>query len=211
MGYTHYWYRKDREFPAEDMLAIVADFRKLIPTFDELGVKIAGGLGEGEPEYGPDGVWFNGLEKCGHPSRDLGITWPSPTAAGVAEEGKRAGTWFAGALLETRTCEGDCSHETFHFPRVLDEDGYKGSDGRYFACCKTAYKPYDLAVTAFLILAKFHLKEKLEVHSDGEDRDWTDAATIIRKILGHPNGEVEFDPDGNLRVVDSAVSAEATA
>jgi len=58
--------------------------------------------------------------------------------------------------------EKDLSHETFYFSRI---------DGNGFYFCKTAEKPYDLAVTSFLIIAKHYLKDSLSFDSDGLDED----------------------------------------
>ena len=65
-----------------------------------------------------------------------------------------------------RTCNGDCSYESFWFERTMsmdqaDENGISGGT------CKTAFRPYDLAVTAFLLIAHHHLGLAMVVHSDG--------------------------------------------
>lgn len=59
---------------------------------------------------------------------------------------------------------GEQSHETFIFTR-----------GPQDTFCKTAYKPYDVAVVAVLLLAKRHFKGLISVWSDG-DRDGADWA-----------------------------------
>ena len=109
MGYTHYW-RREKDIAPGTYLGIVMDFKKLLPVFEANGVKLAGGLGEGEPEFSEGGVWFNGDEHCGHEQYDLGITWPAKAAAGVSAQPVVAGNWFAGAQLEKRSFGGDCSH-----------------------------------------------------------------------------------------------------
>lgn len=98
-----------------------------------------------------------------------------------------AGTWFAGCKLQTRTCDGDCSHESFHFPRVLtDIPAWKRLEGgKYFACTKTAYKPYDLLVTAALLIADHHLKDAIRVSSDGDAAQWADTRALCQEILGY--------------------------
>ena len=192
MGYTHSWIRPKEIAPAA-FSNIVADFNQVLPYLGEAGVRLADGHGEGEPRINEDEVWFNGLEKCGHPSRDLGITWPAKDARGVSPPNPKAplaqvvGEWFAGALLGSRTCGGDCSHETLYFPRVLKpSDWQKPENGGYFDFCKTAYKPYDLAVTAFLVIAKHHLGEKLIVSSDSNGLEqWQDAIRLCQAVLGY--------------------------
>lgn len=108
------------------------------------------------------------------------IPWPAPDAGGVFAGGAVAGTWFAGHLVATRMCPGDCSYETFRFPRVYQPREWEHPDerGLYFGFCKTAFRPYDLAVTAFLVIAKRRLGERLVVITDGEDAHWFDAKLL---------------------------------
>lgn len=54
-------------------------------------------------------------------------------------------------------------------------------DGRW-AFCKTAAKPYDLAVTALLALAAHH--GLASVSSDGEPDDWADGVALAREATG---------------------------
>ena len=114
-----------------------------------------------------------------------------------------SGTWFAGLKLRQRSCSGDCSHETFNLPVEIEKGGWqkpigeishydqygnpvyndKEEIGLYFEFCKTAYKPYDLAVIICLIIAKHHLKEQIIVSSDGTLDQWKDGVLICQKIL----------------------------
>jgi hypothetical protein len=203
MGYTHYWRRK-KEITIETMRLIVNDFQKTIFELDK-HIDLAGGNGSDEPIISVEEVCFNGREKCGHEKHELGITWPSKIAGGVAvpfQENAENGSWFAGAQLDKRMCGGDCSHESVYFPRVLNDDCkpiekiayyngnvpvYNSEDevGLYFEFCKTAFKPYDLAVITFLIIAKSHLKELLIVESDGEDGHWFDGKMLCQLVLGY--------------------------
>jgi len=189
LGYTHYW-RRVREFQREPFRRVVGDFRKLVPALRDLGVRLAGGDGTGSPVLNEDEVVFNGARDCGHPKEDLGIAWPSDRAAGVGTV-LIGGTWFGGALLERRACGGDCSHETFYLPRAIRPEelgpvlGEPDKFGRYFDFCKTAYKPYDLAVTAALVIAKHHLGDAILVSSDGEARHWLDAVLLCADKLGY--------------------------
>jgi len=99
------------------------------------------------------------------------------------------GTWFAGCKLNARTCDGDCSHESFQFPRVwTDLPGWKredAKDGLYFEFTKTAYKPYDLLVCAALVIADHHLKAAIRVSSDGTLNQWADARALCQAVLGY--------------------------
>lgn len=155
---------------------------------------LAGPLGKGEVEIGNDGIFFNGAEDCGHLSnQELVIPWPSKNAGGIAKYTENAidGQWFAGVTLEKRQCNGDCSYETFAFPRKMKKnedywtDTTKEEGGLQFSCCKTAFRPYDLAVICFLIIAKRHLKAKIKVSSDGEDQHWADGRLFCHIHLGY--------------------------
>jgi len=116
-----------------------------------------------------------------------------------------SGTWFAGLKLKHRSCGGDCSHETFSLPVRIEKDDWQKPIGKishydqhgkpiynnpeeiglYFNCCKTAYKPYDLAVIICLIIAKHHLGKEILVASDGTLDNWRDGMLICQKILGY--------------------------
>lgn len=205
MGYTHYWYRKDKEVEQAVFERIVEDFTRLIPEMEKLGISLAGGNGVGNPVIDKGLICFNGIEKCGHPaSYELGIAWPSKNASGVANpwrEDVQDGAWFGGAMIDKRTCSGDCSHETCWFPRVVPNERMtqfdshptkEGGAGWQFNFCKTAYKPYDLAVTSFLIIAKQHLKETISIKSDGETQHWADARVLCQQVF---NYGIEFELD----------------
>ena len=69
---------------------------------------------------------------------------------------------------------GDDGHETF----LID---FKDS----WEFCKTARKPYDLAVKVILILAEKHniLKEKFSFDGDKNDIEFKDAEAFIKEFL----------------------------
>jgi hypothetical protein len=188
MGYTHYW-RIQPEVPGDKFDAIVADFKELLPALEAvMGVKLAGLRGKGKPKITKDVIAFNGPANCSHKKADLGITWPAKDARGVAKVGGAvvAGGWFAGAQLGSRACGGDCSHESMVIERIYPKrDDLHPEDALKFNFCKTAYKPYDLAVTALLIIAKHHLNHNILVSSDGQPKDWLDARRIVKHQLGH--------------------------
>jgi len=183
VGYTHYWYRR-RVYPRQKMRAIVDDFAKVVAELEAWGVVIKGPDGTGEPILTGEEVAFNGDANCGHPRRELGIPWPDDDAFGVGRAATVSGQWFAGALLKRRTCNGDCSHETFYFPRVMLRDHHTALD-YHFDSCKTAFKPYDLAVQAFLIVAKHHLGDEILISSDGDEQHWIDAQNLVDHTLGY--------------------------
>jgi len=77
------------------------------------------------------------------------------------------------------------AHETFYFPRVmLPEVWKKPVDGLYSASCKTALKPYDLAVMVFLLIAKHHVPQ-IQIATDGRDEQWSRARQFCHDILGY--------------------------
>lgn len=66
-------------------------------------------------------------------------------------------------------------HETF----------YMDKDYRRFNFCKTARKPYDLAVCSLLLLANEHMPEHHDIGSDGDFEDWKEAMELNAEILGY--------------------------
>ena len=230
MGYTHYWKRVEK-FDIQQFEKVVRDFKTVLNHLSPF-IPLAGGFGEGEAEISKKRIWFNGVTRCGHARRDLGITWADENARGIAFAIQRygqiptetlitvvcgqkeelavndsdvSGMWFAGLKLGQRSCGGDCSHETFNLPLEIEKEAWQKSIGPishydqygtpvynrleevglYFDFCKTAYKPYDLAVVICLIIAKHHMKEGIIVSSDGTLDNWKDGMLICQKILGY--------------------------
>ena len=201
MGYTHYW-RVVPEFDPVKFAKVASDFKIMTKPLKHLGVVLADGLGDGYPTISPTSIIFNGPEKCGHEERTLGITWPAKKATGIIKNGVDTklqditkSVWFAGAELETRSCGGDCSHETFTLEQkyantVTRWDGSTytkelNKNGRYFDFCKTAYKPYDLAVTVCLVIANHHLCKDIIISSDGEMSNWEEAMQLCQHFLNY--------------------------
>ena len=190
MGYTHYWYRKI-EIDQGTFDRMLLDFVTIQPYLEDIMKgKLAGGSGEGLPELSTDAIIFNGNRNCGHKHLNLGITWPSDDASGISNDdgtGSIDGSWHAGAKIASRTCGGDCSHETFYFPRVNNPeyDFQLKQDDYVIDFTKTAYKPYDLAVNVALIIAKHHLGDRIYIHSDGEDKHWEDGRRICQAKFGY--------------------------
>lgn len=170
---------------------IVSDFKSVMTVLEKT-VDLAGWDGTGSPEINEDRISFNGVQECGHKSdKTIGIAWPAKGASGVANtwtEDAKESSWFAGVQLAKRRCGGDCSHESFILDRVRelsDFDRKHAEGGKYFSFCKTAFKPYDIAVCAALIVAKNHLKDKIKVTSDGEMEMWKDGVEVCEKVLGY--------------------------
>jgi len=88
----------------------------------------------------------------------------------------------------------ELGHETFILsPNEID-----------FQFCKTAQKPYDLAVCSCLILALHHFGDYISVSSDGDPADWTDAVRLVFQTFGY--GDFPFtDEDVRERFVEDYV------
>ena len=83
-------------------------------------------------------------------------------------------------------CNG---HEDFFLPRVM-EVGWQGEKYR-FNFCKTARKPYDVAVGAIMLSMHHHAPGAWDLASDGgaEELEWENAAKMYSKVTGR---EVEW-------------------
>lgn len=187
MGYTQYWSRQEVIGP-DTFNHILNDFRFIIRPLRRMGVLLAGPLGDGEPVLTTSEISFNGVGDCGHEPSFGGIAWPADNARGVfvGKGDVVVGGWGDGPSLATRACNGDCSHEAFSFPRVLElKSWHEPVRGLYFDCCKTGFRPYDLAVTAFLVIAKHHLGTNIRTGTDGELQHFRDGMNLCQKHLGY--------------------------
>ena len=80
---------------------------------------------------------------------------------------------------------GDDGHETFLLNREDKPAEWSSDQENVFNFCKTACKPYDIYVTATLILARFHLGEKnIKISSDGIITDWEAGLSLLNTTLG---------------------------
>jgi hypothetical protein len=75
-------------------------------------------------------------------------------------------------------------------PRVCAVEDEERPDAQwlYFHFCKTAYKPYDLAVQVCLVIAAHHLGDAILVSSDGSQEQWQDAIALCQSVLGYGGG-----------------------
>jgi len=74
---------------------------------------------------------------------------------------------------------GNEGHETFGFTK--EKPGY---DNEFFEFCKTARKPYDLAVGLVLLITKNHAPNSIKISSDGGwDDDWMQIRTSYNAIF----------------------------
>lgn len=172
MGYYHSW--KGPRDP-EAFCLIRADFEKLILPLADMGCPIAGPLGTGVPELTDNYIQFNGLRHCGHSRVEAPVVmFPANNARGIdADTGELFRAAFLG-VVNTRRCDGQCCHDDFWLGNQYD-GGF----------CKTAFKPYDVAVAAALLIAKHHWGESFEITSCGSDAQWLDAKLLCQRVLGY--------------------------
>jgi hypothetical protein len=86
---------------------------------------------------------------------------------------------------------GDASRNGAAYPFVFAQDALAegkpaAGDGRVRAECDTALLPYDLAVCASLLIAKYHLGDAFILHSDGKvgELGWPLAREVAGTALG---------------------------
>lgn len=217
IGYSHY-IQRPRELPVAEFTLLRDDAQRLIEAAQQRGIKLGDAWGQGHPVVSRTEITLNGLEACGHDKNEsVVIPCPAANAGGLGEEGEDAisGQWFAGSELITRVCNGNCSYETFSIPRIMKIEKWQTPtkvDGvnLYFDFCKTAYRPYDLVVTAILLAAKHRLKNRIRVSSDGTDAQWWDTKLFTFNVLGF-GPEYAFRPEegGGECLVQVHDSAEA--
>ena len=61
------------------------------------------------------------------------------------------------------------------------DDATEGETGLTLALSR----PYDIAITCVLLIAKHWLGNQFVVHSNGADAQWSDARRICQKVLGY--------------------------
>jgi hypothetical protein len=106
--------------------------------------------------------------ECHKVCGSLGILLRGPLGLGRPEYGKER------LAFNGNEPTGD-AYETFEICREATE----------FAFCKTAQKPYDLAVMCCLIVFRHFFGADFEVSSDGRDKDWKPARDACYKCLGY--------------------------
>ena len=90
---------------------------------------------------------------------------------------------FTDSLVRFNGVE-DEGHETFYIHREFSSS-YPQFDkrGRAYAFCKTAQKPYDIAVCACLVIFQ-HWFTDIKVSSEGNISDWEPAIKAVRSVFG---------------------------
>ena len=93
--------------------------------------------------------------------------------------------------------QGKDSHENVYFPKTTSPEESPNSYGKVFSFCKTARKPYDKYVTAFYLLAKFHMQEDITILSDGKVSDWQEGLDLLNNLFEYGATLTEY-PEGTF-------------
>lgn len=105
-----------------------------------------------------------------------------PPLAGSLGTGKPE---ISGELIAFNGVAPDGDYESFVLDPFEPVPEWRKDEG-HFDFCKTGRRPYNLAVTVTLLLARHHAGDAIMVSSDGFLPEWLPAARLIRKHLGYP-------------------------
>jgi hypothetical protein len=154
MGYTHYFaYDPNAESVTKARLRIIDDARAIgVHVQEALGIRLANGVGEGQPEFTERWINLNGPSR-----RDLG----HETFLLDFQPWK---VWDEEAALGYQ-------HWADNERRRFEERGF------IWAFCKTTRKPYDIAVTSILLRCHHLAPDAFVIGSDGQwEREWQHGA-----------------------------------
>jgi hypothetical protein len=74
-------------------------------------------------------------------------------------------------------------HETFMLEKKMPMPRIPGRN-YHFNFCKTARKPYDIAVCLVLLICATHAPDVLSISSDGSwEEDWTEARKVYKQLF----------------------------
>lgn len=90
--------------------------------------------------------------------------------------------------------QGCCEPFSFMCELIFAYREPRKRDGKYFQYVKTDGLPYGLAAAAFLIIAKNHLKDQINVSSDNPVSMWEKPREWCQHILGYG---AEFLPEND--------------
>ena len=165
MGYTHYWHKKNEGHDQEIWDKFIADCKELYKNVPEHSLSAGG-------HYADSPLLLNGCSRFKNATFNKNTVWFNGTA--VKKRIKRDSYWEN--VIPERASESeeyDLGHETFAIERTSKTGGF----------CKTARKPYDLMVTACLLLYSYHFDDAT-VETDGEEEDWAEAYKFIAQVFG---------------------------
>ena len=171
MGYTHYYnvpigtHEQDKwDTFIEDCKTLYKRMPNVVGQGDRKApLMLSGCFKYKEPVFNSTKVYFNGARSLHR----------------VKKTAPHGDTFWEDGRTED---DMDLSHETFVITRVSTPNTYSKEEQSSFNFCKTAGKPYDLMVTACLLLYKFYFP-KVELSSDGTAEDWKTAVTFIGNVF----------------------------
>ena len=123
------------------------------------------------------------------------VVWDRLTKAtiGVLSIAKEMGVEIVGGMGDAGSeaeitdsfisLNGNPDHETLYLERTPEVRDRKDPEYARFAFCKTAYKPYDVVVTAILCLAEHFSDGFFRVSSDGGPGDWQAGLALANKVV----------------------------
>lgn len=158
MGYTHYIYRK-KDFTREQWEKISLETLDIIVKWCDRKKIVLAREYDSPAEAQPS--LFGGPKML-------------PTPPEVTPDHIRFNGWKG---------EG---HETFLITRERPENPSFDPDAKEsFDFCKTAHKPYDLAVCLVLLSMKRHAPRNVRIGSDGDwDHEWVEARRVYKELFG---------------------------
>jgi len=155
MGYTHYFaYDPNAQSFVAAWPQMVSDAQRITSHVQEtLAIRLADGMGEGAPEISERRIWLNG-PAAGDLGHETFVIDPAPWRI-----------WNEQAAL---------GHEDW---AEYERAQFKAR-GFLTGFCKTARKPYDIAVTSTLLRCRHLAPDAFVIGSDGDwQREWQHGAT----------------------------------
>jgi len=183
MGYTHYLYRPvKKDHDVEAWNKFVADCKYLYThmpehsesagsSYADAPLMLNGCGGFNKPQFTSTRIYFNGT----------GSTKKRRKVSATNNKGKPYTYWVDDLIGVPQELQ-DLGHETLTLYRKAWTQQYEKSSPTLFSCCKTARKPYDLMVTACLILYKYYFPY-VQIGSDGNGEDWQQAWEFVAYVL----------------------------
>jgi len=177
MGYTHYWQVPGKEYDQKTWDTFIKDCKTLYKRMPAVDLSNYG-VGDVQP------LLLNGC----YAHKNAVFSKSKICFNGTYTTKRRQITENKNKYWEDILGKDDpaLGHETFIVLRKVGsvdqviEDG----DPRHFSFCKTARKPYDLMVTACLILYKHYFPE-VRISSDGDIDEWKESFKFIAEVLPH--------------------------
>ena len=186
MGFTQYYRIKEGEISQEVWLAFLKDVKAVIKampktvtderdSYYQAPLSISGCFKYDKPKFTKNMIWFNGCNGLKRINNKETITTGK-------DKGKSYTEWKDAEHKNEDW--NDLSHETFTMYRKNVKESWESDEKKdyTFRFCKTQRKPYNFAVMAVLILAKYHFKADIHISSDGEYEIWKPCLAWVCKI-----------------------------